>query len=145
MPIMPEKKTIKKTSAKPLKEELATPKTPKKEKLAKPLVDKSLFAVISTGGKQYKVSIGDKLKIEKIKGEYTEGQKLVFDKVLLVDDGKDTSIGTPYIEGAKVEGNLEKIGRAKKVEVVKYRAKSNYFKRRGHRQPFFEVKITAIK
>lgn len=104
-----------------------------------------LFAIIATGGKQYKVSLGDKVKIEKLKGEYKEGDTIVFDKILLVDDGKDATIGTPYIATAKVEGTLEKIARAKKVDVVKYKAKSNYFKRNGHRQPYFEIKITAIK
>ncbi|PIR38405.1 MAG: 50S ribosomal protein L21 [Candidatus Zambryskibacteria bacterium CG10_big_fil_rev_8_21_14_0_10_42_12] len=108
-------------------------------------VNKDEFAVIVTGGKQYKVSVGDKVKIEKIKGEHKEGDSLTFDKVLLVDNGKDTSIGTPYISGAKVEATLSKIGRAAKVEVIKYKAKSNYFKRNGHRQPFFEIEITAIK
>lgn len=122
-------------------------KTPKKaaKTTKKAPVNKGEFAVIMTGGKQYKVSVGDKVKIEKIKGEHKEGDSLTFDKVLLVDNGKDTSIGTPYILGAKVEGTLAKIGRAPKVEVIKYKAKSNYFKRNGHRQPFFEIEITAIK
>lgn len=122
-------------------------KAPKKatKTTSKIPVNKDEFAVIATGGKQYKVSVGDKVKIEKMKGEYKEGDTLTFDKVLLVDNGKDTSIGTPYITGAKVEGKLGKIGRAPKVEVIKYKAKSNYFKRNGHRQPFFEVEITAIK
>jgi len=104
-----------------------------------------LFAILATGGKQYKVSVGDKVKIEKIIGEHAEGDTIIFDKILCVDDGKDTTIGTPYIKGAEVKGELVQIGRAKKVDVVKYRAKSNYFKRNGHRQPFFEVKIIAIK
>lgn len=102
------------------------------------------FAVIKTGGKQYKVSVGESLNIEKIIGEYKEGDKIIFDKVLLVDNGKDTTIGTPYINGAKVEAVLEKIGRAKKVLVIKYKQKSRYYKKNGHRQPFFKVKIAAI-
>lgn len=102
------------------------------------------FAVIKTGGKQYKVSVGESLNIEKIIGEYKEGDKITFDKVLLVDNGKDTTIGTPYIDGAKVEAVLEKIGRAKKVLVIKYKQKSRYYKKNGHRQPFFKVKIAAI-
>lgn len=103
------------------------------------------FAVIQTGGKQYKVSAGTTLSIEKIKGEYTKGDKLVFDKVLLVDDGKDTTIGAPYIDGAKVNAEIVEIGRSRKVLVMKYKQKSRYLKRNTHRQPFFKVKITGIK
>ena len=114
------------------------------------------FAVIQTGGKQYKVSEGDVVSIEKIKGpasaggfgkamEYKKGDKLSFDKVLLVDDGKDTTIGTPYIKGAKVDAEIAEIGRARKILVVKYKQKSRYLRRNGHRQPFFKVKITSIK
>lgn len=103
------------------------------------------FAVIQTGGKQYEVKVGDVVKIEKLPGALKEGDKITFDRVLLVDNGKDTTIGTPYIEGAQVEATLEKNGKAKKVTVIKYKAKSNYFKKRGHRQPYMEVKITALK
>ncbi|MCF7833857.1 MAG: 50S ribosomal protein L21 [Candidatus Pacebacteria bacterium] len=103
------------------------------------------FAVIKTGGKQYKVSEGQLVSIEKIKGDFKAGDKVSFDKVLLVDDGKNTSIGTPYIDGAKVEAEIKEIGRAKKVLVMKYKQKSRYLKRNGHRQPFFRVKILAIK
>ena len=90
------------------------------------------------------VSEGDTLKIEKIKGEYAPGATLVFDKVLLTDDGSTTQIGEPYLKGAKVEAEIKKIDRAKKVIVIKYKAKSRYFKKRGHRQPYFEVKITKL-
>ncbi|MCE9549305.1 50S ribosomal protein L21 [Candidatus Nomurabacteria bacterium] len=103
------------------------------------------FAVIQTGGKQYKVSKDSVLSIEKIKGEYSKGDKISFDKVLLVDDGKDTTIGTPYITGAKVNAEIMEIGRARKVLVMKYKQKSRYLRRNGHRQPFFKVKITSIK
>ena len=103
------------------------------------------FAVIKTGGKQYKVSEGGLVSIEKIKGEWKIGDKVVFDKVLLVDDGKDTTIGTPYITGAKVNAEIVEIGRSRKVMVVKYKQKSRYLKRNGHRQPFFKVKILSIK
>jgi large subunit ribosomal protein L21 len=106
---------------------------------------KEEFAVIFTGGKQYKVSEGGLVSIEKITGEYKKGDKLSFDKVLLVDDGKDTTIGTPYIKGAKVDAEIVQIGRTRKVMVVKYKQKSRYLKRNGHRQPFFQVKITSIK
>jgi large subunit ribosomal protein L21 len=108
-------------------------------------MNKDEFAVIQTGGKQYKVSKGTVVSIEKIKGEYKKGDKLSFDKVLLVDDGKDTTIGTPYIKGAKVDAEIMEIGRARKVLVMKYKQKSRYLRRNGHRQPFFQIKITSIK
>lgn len=103
------------------------------------------IAIIKTGGKQYPVSVGDVIRVEKLKGDFKKGDKVVFDKVLLVDNGKDTTIGTPYIDGASVEAIYQKAGRAKKVLVVKYKAKSNYHKKNGHRQEFAEVKISAIK
>jgi large subunit ribosomal protein L21 len=103
------------------------------------------FAVINTGGKQYRVSSGDTIKIEKIKGDFKVGDKVVFDKVMLHESGKDTTIGTPFIAAAKVEGTLAEIGRNKTVDVVKYKQKSRYFKKNGHRQPWFKVKIDTIK
>lgn len=102
------------------------------------------FAVIETGGKQYKVAVGDVLKVEKLDGEFKIGDKIVFDKVLLVDNGVDTTIGSPYIEKASVESLFQKAGKGKTVKVVKYKQKSRYFKKNGHRQPFIEVKISAI-
>lgn len=99
------------------------------------------FKVIETGGKQYKVSSGQKLKIEKIKGDHKEGDVIAFDKVLLSEDGKATKVGMPYLVGEKVEGTITKIGKAKKVLVTKYKAKSRYNKTNGHRQPYFEVEI----
>ena len=103
-----------------------------------------MIAVIKTGGKQYKVSPKDKLKIEKIEGE--EGAKIVFDEVLLTssEDGKDTKIGEPMLKGAKVEAVILKQGRAKKVEVVKHKAKKRYNRRAGHRQFFTEVEILKV-
>jgi large subunit ribosomal protein L21 len=112
---------------------------------AEKTIKKDEFAVILTGGKQYQVKVGDVLKVEKIKGDFKKGDKIVFDKVLLVDNGEDTTIGTPYIAGAKVEAAFEEEGKNKKIEVVKYKAKSRYLKRRGHRQPYFKVKIQSIK
>ncbi len=103
------------------------------------------FAVIQTGGKQYKVSKDSLVSIEKIKGEYKVGDKISFDKVLLVDDGKNTTIGTPYIKDATVEAELIQIGRTRKVLVMKYKQKSRYLRRNGHRQPFFKVKVLDIK
>ncbi len=119
---------------------MATAKTTKKEG-----TKTEEFAVIKTGGKQYRVSPGDTVKIEKIKGEFKKGDKITFAEVLLVDNGTDTTIGTPFIEGAKVEGEILVIGRAPKVTVIKYKQKSRYFKKNGHRQPYFKIAITAIK
>lgn len=107
--------------------------------------EKTLYAVFTTGGKQYRVALRDKVKIEKITGAHQEGDKLIFDKVLLVDDGaKETTIGTPFIKGAKVNATLNKIGRYRTVDVIKYKPKSRYFKKYGHRQPYFEIKIDSI-
>jgi len=105
----------------------------------------SEFAVIKTGGKQYRVAVGESIKIEKLKGEFKKGDKVTFSEVLLNDDGKNTVIGTPFIDGSKVEAEIEMIGRAQKVIVLKYKQKSRYMKKNGHRQPYFKVKITSIK
>jgi len=103
------------------------------------------FAVIKTGGKQYKVSKGDSIKIEKLSDTAKIGDKVAFEEVLLVDNGKDTTIGTPFIKGAKVEATVEEIGKLPTVTVIHYKQKSRYFKKNGHRQPFFKVKISSIK
>jgi large subunit ribosomal protein L21 len=104
------------------------------------------FAVIETGGKQYTVSKGDVIKIEKLAEPKKVGDSVTFDKVLLVDDGKNTTIGTPNIAKAKVTGTVTEIGRNATVLVVKYRQKNRSgWKRNGHRQPFVKVKIDALK
>ncbi len=105
------------------------------------------FAVFTTGGKQYRVKVGDKVKIEKLAGDdHKEGDKITFDQVLLTDDGAtDITLGTPYIKGGEVKATLNKISRYKTVDVIKYKQKSRYFKKYGHRQPYFEVKIESIK
>lgn len=130
-----------------------TKTAPKKaQKKVETVSSNGSFAVIETGGKQYRVSVGDSIKIEKIKAdsakgsvEPKEGDTIVFDKVLLVDNGVDlTDIGTPYIAGAKVSGTLTDIGRNAKVVVIKYKQKSRYFKKNGHRQPYFQIKIDKI-
>lgn len=101
------------------------------------------IAVIETGGKQYKVAPGTSIKIEKLSDTQAVGDKVTFDKVLLID-GDATKIGAPYIDGAKVEATVEEIGRHDKVIVLKYRAKSRYQKKNGHRQLFVKVKIDSI-
>lgn len=103
------------------------------------------FAVIQTGGKQYKVAPGETLVIEKLPGEMKAGDKVVFDQVLLVNNGSKTLVGAPTVSGATVEAVLEEEGKGKKVVVIRYRQKSRYFKKNGHRQPFMKVKIGAIK
>lgn len=127
------------------KKEIKKPVT-KMAKKAKAMPVSAGFAVIETGGKQYRVSPGESIKIEKFKDkEYKEGDTIIFDKVLLVDNGVDsTDIGTPYLSGAKVSGTLVEIGRAPKVIVIKYKQKSRYFKKNGHRQPYFKVQIEKI-
>ncbi len=102
------------------------------------------IAVIKTGGKQYVVSKGTIITIERLAEEVKKGDAVSFDEVLMVDNGKDTTLGTPVIKGAKVSATVLSVGRAKKVEVVKYKAKSRYLKRRGHRQHFVKVQIDAI-
>ncbi len=97
------------------------------------------FFIIETGGKQYKVLPGQKLKIEKLEAE--AGESVVFDKVLLVADGENVQIGTPYVEGAKIEAKILKQGRDKKKIVFKYHSKTRYRKKKGHRQSFTEVEI----
>ena len=101
------------------------------------------FAVIETGGKQYAVSAGQKVKIEKL--DARSGDALFFDKVLLVAEEDNVKIGAPYVEGAKVEAKVLKQGRNKKVIVFKYHSKTRYRKKKGHRQHFTEVEITAVK
>ena len=131
------KETIKKATSAPKK---SSAKVVAKEKPATK-GGKVESAVIFTGGKQYIVSSGDRLKIEKIKGDYKEGEKVKFDKVLLTVNGGKATLGNPFISGASVSATISKIGKAKKVTVIKYKQKSRYFKKRGHRQPFFEVVI----
>lgn len=103
------------------------------------------FAIIQTGGKQYKVSPGDVIRIEKIKQDLAKGDVITFDSVLLTEKEGETVIGTPFVEGAKVKAIFEEAGRAQKIDVIKYKQKSRYFKKNGHRQPFFKIKIETIE
>lgn len=102
------------------------------------------FAVIETGGKQYLVFVGDEVKIEKLTDGSKVGDKITFDKVLLKDNGKETLVGAPHLAGEKVTAQVIEIGRLPKVDVVKYKAKTRYFKKIGHKQPFFKIKILTI-
>ena len=100
------------------------------------------IAVIETGGKQYVVSDGSVVTVEKLPA--AKDGKITFDKVLMVDDGSKTTVGEPHLKDAVVTAELVEEGRADKVVVIHYRQKSRYFKKRGHRQPFTTVKITAL-
>ena len=102
-----------------------------------------MYAIIETCGKQYKVSEGDVVFFEKLEAE--EGKKVKFDKVILVSDEGKVEVGTPYVKGAKVEGKVIAHGKAKKIIVFKYKAKKNYRRKQGHRQPYTKVEITSIK
>lgn len=100
------------------------------------------FSIIETGGKQYKVSAGTKVKVEKLEGE--AGASVVFDKVLLTADGENVTVGKPYVAAAKVEAKIVQQGRGDKVIVFKYHSKTRYRKKKGHRQDFTEVEIVKI-
>ena len=99
-------------------------------------------AIIKTGGKQYRVAVGDKLRIEKLATNI--GEAVTFDEVLLVGNGDAAKIGTPMVAGAKVSGVVKAHGRGKKLVVYKFRRRKNYRRKNGHRQSFTEVEITAI-
>ncbi len=101
-----------------------------------------MYAIIETGGKQYKVSEGDVIYIEKLDAE--EGAEVTFDKVLMAGEGDAVKVGTPVVEGATVSAKVLKNGRAKKVIVFKMKRKKNYRKKQGHRQPYTKVEITAV-
>lgn len=101
-----------------------------------------MLAVIKTGGKQYRVTPGDKIKIEKIKAK--EGKEITFREVLLVEKNKKVEIGTPLVKDAKVMGKVLRQDKGKKVIIFKYKSKKRYKKKTGHRQPFTEVEIRDI-
>lgn len=101
-----------------------------------------MYAIIEACGKQYKVQKGDVVFFEKLDTE--EGKKVTFDKVVLVSDEGKVQVGAPYVDGAKVEGKVVSHGKGKKIIVFKYKAKKNYRRTRGHRQPYTKVEITSI-
>ena len=101
-----------------------------------------MLAVIKTGGKQYKVKVGDRIKVEKLPGK--EGSKVAFKEVLFLGSDKEVKIGTPLVKSAKVEGKILKTAKAKKVVGIKFKAKKRYKVKFGHRQIRTDVEITAI-
>lgn len=101
-----------------------------------------MFAVIQTGGKQYKVREGQTLRVESLKAEV--GQNITFDQVLLIADGDAVHVGTPYLTGGVVHATVAEHGRGEKIRIIKFRRRKHHMKRQGHRQNFTEVKIGAI-
>lgn len=101
-----------------------------------------MYAIIETGGKQYKVSEGDVVYVEKLDAE--EGSEYVFDKVLAVSAEENVNFGTPYVEGASVKAKVLGQGKGRKIIVFKYKPKKNYRKKQGHRQPYTKVQIDKI-
>ncbi|MBL8498019.1 50S ribosomal protein L21 [Nitrosomonas sp. JL21] len=101
-----------------------------------------MYAVIKTGGKQYRIQVGEKLKIEQLKAE--NGSELVIDQVLMVADGDKISMGTPLVSGAKVSATVLGQGRHDKIRIFKMRRRKHYQKHQGHRQNYTEIQITGI-
>ena len=102
-----------------------------------------MYAVIATGGKQYRVSEGDTLKVEKLAGE--EGSTVDIDQVLMVADGDNIQVGTPVLDTGKVTATIKSHGRGKKVEIIKFRRRKHHRKQMGHRQDYTEIEINTIK
>ncbi|MFI9653476.1 50S ribosomal protein L21 [Guyparkeria sp. GHLCS8-2] len=101
-----------------------------------------MYAVVVTGGKQYRVEQGTKVRVEKLSGE--AGSTVTLDQVLMVGDGSDIKVGTPNVDGASVTAEIVGQGRGKKVEIIKFRRRKHHMKRQGHRQAYTELKITGI-
>ncbi len=102
-----------------------------------------MYAVIATGGKQYRVSKGDVIRVEKLEAE--AGQSVDFDKVLLIENDGVLDVGAPYLDGGKVVGEVVSHDRGDKIEVLKFRRRKSYMRRHGHRQAYTEVRITDVK
>ena len=102
-----------------------------------------MFAVFQSGGKQHRVTEGDVLRLELLESE--PGNEIVFDKVLMVANGEEVSVGTPFLDGSTVKAEVLKKERGKKIRILKFRRRKDYMRRQGHRQWFTEVKITSIQ
>ncbi len=101
-----------------------------------------MYAIIETGGKQYRAEEGRVIRVEKLPAE--KGETVTFDRVLLVNKGEDLQVGKPYIKGCQVEGKVVAAGRGRKIIVYKYKPKKNYRRKQGHRQPYSDVLINSI-
>jgi large subunit ribosomal protein L21 len=102
-----------------------------------------LYAIIESGGKQFKVSEGDVIRVEKLEG--ADGDSYTFENVLVIADGDNVNFGKPYIKGASVSATVTSQGKAKKVVVYKFKSKKGFHKKNGHRQPFTSLRINSIK
>jgi large subunit ribosomal protein L21 len=105
-------------------------------------LETAMYAIVATGGKQYRVKEGEKLRVEKLNVE--AGETVELDKVLLVGEGEDVKVGAPYLEGAKVTATVSENGRGEKVKIVKFRRRKHSRKQMGHRQAYTELEITGI-
>jgi large subunit ribosomal protein L21 len=101
-----------------------------------------MYAVVKTGGKQYRVAEGDTLRVEKLEAD--EGAAVELGQVLMIADGDRVTLGTPYVEGGKISATVKRHGRAGKVKILKFRRRKHHLKRQGHRQWFTELKVTGI-
>jgi len=101
-----------------------------------------MYAVISSGGKQYKVETGEILRVEKLSGEI--GSPITFDRVLMVSDGDNVRVGAPVVDDATVQGHIVEQGKSKKIIVFKYKRRKRYRRKQGHRQPYTAIKIDTI-
>lgn len=101
-----------------------------------------MYAVFATGGKQYRVKEGDRIRVERLVGD--EGASVDFDSVLMVGEGEAVKIGAPYVAGGRVTATVKSQGRGKKVNIIKFRRRKHHMKRMGHRQAFTELEITGI-
>ena len=102
-----------------------------------------MYAIIETGGKQYKVEVGSKIKVEKL--NVAAGESITFDKVIAVSKEDQLTVGSPVVEGVTVKADVVEEGKGKKIIVYKYKSKKGYHKKQGHRQPYTQVKITSIE
>ncbi len=102
-----------------------------------------MHAVIKTGGKQYRVSAGDKLNVETLAGE--PGSEIAFDQVLMIADGEDVAVGQPFIDGARVTARVVEHGRGEKIRIIKFKRRKHYRRRIGHRQNYTRVEITGVQ
>ncbi len=103
---------------------------------------KAMYAVIQSGGKQYRVSEGDTIRVEMLTAD--EGASIELDKVLMITNGDDVKVGTPYVDGGKVTATVKSHGRGKKVKIIKFRRRKHHLKRQGHRQWYTELQVTGI-
>lgn len=101
-----------------------------------------MFAVFESGGKQHRVVEGEVVRLERLDGE--PGENVEFDRVLMIGDGEEVAVGTPLVQGGKVAGEVVGQGRGRKIRVIKFKRRKNYMRTKGHRQPYTDVRITAI-